>query len=167
MTEGTVDLYTPKDIAAVRSVLSKEQNGLSILTGSPLIESVLDHRHDTEQFVRAVINTKENVALGAIENLYTRYVKFWYKGSYSSFLRQVADFLERPVDRRYRHSGWLSKVKTIFNKLPESKKDQVLHKLGKPKGKNSTERKKLFASAILNRELGYITIMKMLTEAYT
>ena len=159
MTEGTMDLYTPKDIAAVRSSLSKEQNGLSILTGSPLIESVLDHRHDTEQFVRAVINTKENVALGAIENLYTRYIKFWYKGSYSSFLRQVADFLERPVDRRYRHSGWLSKVKIEFNKLSEGNKDKVLLELGQTAGKNQAERKKLFSKVILNKELGYNKIL--------
>ena len=159
------DLYTAKDIADVRSVLIKEQNGLSALTGLPLSQSVLDHLHDTEQFVRAVINSRENVALGAIENLYVRHVKYWYNGSYSDFLRQVATFLEKPVDKRFRHNGWLSRVKILFNKLSESKKDQVLIKLNSTKGKNLSDRKKLFAKAILNRDLGYTAIMKVLTEA--
>ena len=42
----TQDLYTTKDIAAVRALLTKEQNGLSKLTGLPLDSAVLDHKHD-------------------------------------------------------------------------------------------------------------------------
>lgn len=149
------DLYSAKDIAEVRALLSKEQNGLSKLTGLPLVEPCVDHLHDIEQFVRAVINSKENVALGAIENLYVRYIKYWYSGTYPEFLRQVADYLEAPVDRRFRHPGWLNKAKVEFNKLSEGKKDKVLVDLGKSTGTNGAERKKLFAQAVLNKELGY------------
>ena len=151
----TQDLYSAKDISVVRSILTKEQKGLSTLTGLPLDQPVTDHLHDIEQFVRAVINSKENVALGAIENLYVRYVKYWYSGTYPEFLRQVADYLEAPVDRRFRHSGWLNKAKVEFNKLSEGKKDKVLIDLGKSTGTNGAERKKLFAQAILNKDLGY------------
>ena len=155
----TRDLYTTKDIAAVRALLTKEQNGVSKLTGLPLDSAVLDHKHDIEQFVRAVINSKENVALGAIENLYVRYVKYWFNGTYSDFLRQVAIYLEEPEDKRFRHNGWMSKVKVEFNKLSEGNKDKVLIELGQKVGKNQAERKKLFSKVILNKELGYNKIL--------
>lgn len=162
MTEPNVktrDLYSAKDIAEVRALLFKEQNGLSTLTGLPLDSAVLDHKHDIEQFVRAVINSRENVALGAIENLYVRYVKYWFNGTYSDFLRQVALYLEEPEDSRFRHNGWMSKVKVEFNKLSEGNKDKVLIELGQTVGKNQAERKKLFSKAILNKELGYNKIL--------
>ncbi len=161
----TTDLFTTTDISKVRTLLIKEQGNISALSGLPLEQPVLDHLHDIEQFVRGVINSKENVALGRIEGLYVRYIGYWYKGTYPEFLRLVADYIERGVDRRYRHNGWLSKVKTEFNKLNESSKDRVLIALGSKAGKNGLERKKLFSKVILNKELGYTLILSTIKEA--
>jgi len=164
MTEGTIDLYTPKDIAAVRSVLSKEQNGLSAMTGLPLSSPVTDHCHSAEnhQLVRAVINSKENVALGRIEGLYARYVGYWYEGTYPEFLRLVADYIERGVDHRYRHSMWIAKISTMFFSLTTAKQDELLIELGQPKGKNQKERKKYLQRAILSKKFGYTALRRMI-----
>jgi len=164
MTEGTIDLYTPKDIAAVRSVLSKEQNGLSAMTGLPLVAPVTDHCHSAEnhQLVRAVINSKENVALGRIEGLYARYVGYWYEGTYPEFLRLVADYIERGVDHRYRHSMWIAKISTMFFGLTTAKQDEILVKLGQPRGKNQKERKKYLQRAILSKKFGYTALRRMI-----
>ena len=160
----TLDLYTASDIAKVRALLTKEQKNRSAMTGLPLDKPVVDHLHDSEQLVRAVINSKENVALGRIEGLYARYVGYWYEGTYPEFLRLVADYIERGVDRRYRHSMWLSKVKTLFNSLKEGNKDKVLIQLGSKAGKNGAERKKLFSKVVLNKELGYNKIVLVIKK---
>ena len=157
----TEDLYNVKDIARVRALLTKEQNRLSALTGLPLSKPCLDHCHspENEQLVRGVLNSNENVALGKIENLYARYIGWWFKGTYPEFLRMVADYIERGVDRRFRHSCFIKKLNVEFNKLNESKKDEVLMLLGKNKGKNTTERKKYFNQAVMSREFGYNSVV--------
>ena len=162
----TKDLYTTADIAKVRALLTKEQNNKSAMTGLTLSSPCLDHCHSTEneQLVRAVINSSENVALGRIEGLYARYVGYWYEGTYPEFLRLVADYIERGVDRRYRHNMWLSKVKTLFNSLKEGNKDKVLIELGSTAGKNGAERKKLFSKVVLNKELGYNKIVLVIKK---
>lgn len=163
-TQHTTDLYTAKEIAAVRALLSKEQNGLSAMTGLPLSSPVTDHCHSAEnhQLVRAVINSKENVALGRIEGLYARYVGYWYEGTYPEFLRLVADYIERGVDRRYRHSMWIAKINTLFFSLPTAKQDELLVKLGQPRGKNQKERKKYLQKAILSKNFGYTALRQMI-----
>jgi len=160
----TTDLYTSKDIAGVRTLLIKEQQGLSAMTGLPLSSSCLDHCHSAEnhQLVRAVINSKENVALGRIEGLYARYVGYWYEGTYPEFLRLVADYIERGVDHRYRHSMWIAKISTMFFSLTTSKQDEILVKLGQPKGKNQKERKKYLQRAILSKKFGYTALRSMI-----
>lgn len=162
----TVDLYTSTDIAKVRALLIKEQKNKSSMTGLPLDKPVLDHCHsiENEQLVRGVLNSNENIILGKIENLYARYVGWWFKGSYPEFLRMVASYIERGVDRRYRHNSWLSKVKTMFNSLKEGNKDKVLIQLGSTAGKNSAERKKLFSKVVLNKELGYNKIVLVIKK---
>ena len=157
----TQDLYTTKDIATVRAVLTKEQNGLSKLTGLPLSKPCLDHCHslENEQLVRGVLNSNENVALGKIENLYARYIGWWFKGTYPEFLRLCADYIERGVDQRFRHSCFIKRLNVEFNKLNESKKDEVLMLLNKPKGKNTAERKKYFNQSVMSREFGYNSVV--------
>ena len=157
----TRDLYTAKDIAEVRTLLSKEQKGLSTLTGLPLTKPCLDHCHspENEQLVRGVLNSNENVALGKIENLYARYIGWWFKGTYPEFLRMVASYIERGVDPRFRHSCFIKKLNVEFNKLSEGKKDEVLVLLGKSKGKNSVERKKYFNQAVMSKDFGYNKIL--------
>jgi len=160
----TQDLFTSKDIADIRSLLTKEQNGASAMTGLPLTNAVCDHLHDDEQLVRAVINSKENIALGRIEGLYARYVGYWYEGTYPEFLRLIADYIERGVDRRYRHNGWLAKVTTKFCALKESSKDSVLIELGSTCGKNALERKKNFSKAMMTRKFSYNQIMDLIKK---
>jgi len=164
LNKPTEDLYTSKDIARVRAFLIKEQKSKSAMTGLPLISPVCDHKHDQEQLVRAVINSSENIALGKIEGLYARYVGWWFKGSYSEFLRMVSDYLDRDVDRRFRHNGWIKKVNTIFSSLNEGKKDKVLLELGMSVGKNSVERKKYFNTSVLSRKKSYTEIMEVLKK---
>lgn len=160
------DLYSAKDIAEVRAILSKEQKGLSTLTGLPLTKPCLDHCHSTEneQLVRGVLNSNENVALGKIENLYARYIGWWFKGTYPEFLRMVASYIERGVDPRFRHSCFIKKLNVEFNKLSEGKKDEVLVILGKSKGKNSVERKKYFNQAVMSKEFGYNAVLSVIKK---
>jgi len=134
------------------------------MTGLPLTNACLDHLHDDEQLVRAVINSKENVALGRIEGLYARYVGYWYDGTYPEFLRFVADYIERGVDRRYRHNMWLAKVTTKFCALKESSKDSVLIELGSTVGKNAQERKKNFSKALMTRKFSYNAVMDLIKK---
>lgn len=165
MTE-TLDLYTTKDVADVRTLLIKEQNGLSAMTSLPLTRAVLDHCHSKEnnQLVRAVINSNENVALGRLEGLYGRYVGYWYEGSYPEFLRLAASYIDSGVDSRFRHPMWIKKINTSFNALSEGKKDAVLLEMNRPVGKNAAERKKYFNDVILKRELGYTAVLAVIKK---
>ena len=160
----TRDLYTSKDIAEVRALLIKEQKNKSAMTGLPLVTPCVDHCHrpDSAQLVRAVINSNENIALGKIEGLYARYVGWWFKGSYPEFLRMVADYIDKGLDFRFRHNGFIKRLNTEFNRLNEGKKDSVLVSLGISVGKNTAERKKAFNKAILSRELGYTSILDLI-----
>jgi hypothetical protein len=103
--------------------------------------------------------------LGKIENAFNRYIRHWYTGSLSNFLRQAATYLEQPPDERYRHPQWQKQLKVQFNKLSEGQKRTVLESFGKPDGKNSKERKDVFAKIILNRAYGYEKINNILKGA--
>jgi len=100
--------------------------------------------------------------LGKLENLQVRYLNHWYNGKLSDFLRQVADYLDKPVDRRWRHMGWIKRVNIEFNKLKVAHQNSLLHQLGQPHGSNIKERRKLLNKAILKREHGYITILNLI-----
>ena len=146
-------LYTPTDVKKVRELLLKEQNGCDIMTGLPIPDkqACLDHSHFT-QFVRGVLHRQTNAALGKLEGIHTRYLSYWYTGTLPDFLRQAADYLEREDDLRYIHPGFIKRLSTDFNKLPEALKRAVLKELGQPEGGNGTERKKLFQKAVLTKE---------------
>ena len=164
---STEDLYTAKDTARIRELLFNEQNGLDLLTGLPLDKSklVLDHRHDDEQFVRGVIHRSVNSALGRIENTWLRDLSWWYPESLSTFLRKAADYLDRPVDTRYRHPDAINKrLKVQFNKLNATQQNQVLVALGSTEGSNPSKRKELFAKIVLTRGIGYDTIRNVIND---
>jgi len=158
-------LYNPIDVKKVRDSLLMEQKGKDAVTSIeiPDKQAVLDHNHNT-QFVRAVLHRQVNAALGKLEGVYTRYLSWWYPRSLSEFLRECADYLEKPDDSRYLHPGWMKKIKTEFNKLPEGSKDNILVKLKQPKGKNTAERKKLFAKAILTKKLEYAILLELISK---
>lgn len=163
-TSNTVDLYTAKEVSEVKKQLLLEQKGKCAITGMEFEPKDFhtDHCHDDLQYVRGALYKQSNMTLGKLENLWTRYLAFWYNGTLQDFLRQSANYLDSPVDQRWRHPGWLKKLKTRFNKLSASQMDSTLEQLGSPKGRNATERKKLFAKAIMNRDLGYNTISGIL-----
>ena len=114
----TTNLYTSKDVQKVRDQLTKEQDNLDRLTSLPIPDKqhVLDHNHET-QYVRGVLHRQVNAALGKIENIWKRYLSTWYPGDLQMFLRQSAQYLELPDDKRWYHPAWIKKIKTEFNKL--------------------------------------------------
>lgn len=155
-------LYTAKDVARVRDILTKEQKGLCALTKQPLTKPVLDHKHDADQFVRGVINSAANVYLGKIENLSVRYLNYWYNKGLPSALREVADYVEKEPDGRWVHPGWIAKVRTQFKALKEPHKDIILGKLGVSTGTNAKVRLEAFNKAVLSREFSYGQIRNLI-----
>lgn len=158
-------LYTPTDVQKARQSVLLEQGGVDVLTGLeiPQKQAVLDHNHKT-QFVRGVLHRQSNACLGKIENLWTRYLSYWYPHDLQTFLRQSADYLDRPDDTRYLHPGWIKRCQVEFNKLNVQGKKQVLHHLGVQAGSNDTERKKLFKKAIMQKEHSFDFIIEKIKE---
>lgn len=163
----TIDLYNSKDKQVVRELLTKEQNNLCAITGLPIEpkQHILEHAHDDQMLIRGVTSRQANSALGVIERVWTRYLKWWYSGTLSDFLRQCANYLEKPHDTRWRHDMWIKKANTAFNKLNESNKDKVLVALGCDKCKNGAERKKAFQTAILTKQFGYDILLNFINNA--
>lgn len=152
----TEDLHTPADIKRVRDFLVKEQEGLCAITGVKLEQGKvhLDHRHDDQQLVRGAVHHQGNMMLGKLENLATRYL-YWYPHGLPSFLRACADYLDLPVDKRFRHNGWKKKAMTLFNKLSSKQQDYLLQCLDQPTGKNLVERRANFQKAICSKAFTY------------
>lgn len=161
----TEHLYNPKDVQKAREKLLKEQGGLDLLTGLeiPSGKACLDHDHST-QYVRGVLHRQSNAVLGKIENLWTRYLSYWYSGTLQDFLRQAADYLDRKPDTRYLHPAWQKKLQTMFNTLPEASKRAVLADLGQDQGGNSTERKKLFKKALMTRKFEFEKVKELINK---
>lgn len=162
----TIDLYNTAEVTKVRQQLTQEQNNKCLVTDLeiPPKQHVLDHAHDDTQLVRGVLHRQVNAFLGKAENAYLRLIQWWYPNDLPTLMRECADYLEREPDIRYRHTGWIKKINTEFNKLKSSEKDKVLELMGLEKGKNDTERKKLFQKGILTREHGYDTIRQFIGE---
>lgn len=162
----TIDLYNTSEVTKVRQQLTQEQNNKCLVTGLeiPPKQHVTDHAHDDEQFVRGILHRQVNAFLGKAENAYIRLIQWWYPNDLPTLMRECADYLEREPDTRYRHPMWIKKINTAFNKLKSSEKDQVLELMGLEKGKNDTERKKIFQKGILTREHDYDTIRKFIGE---
>ena len=157
-------LYNPKDVAKVRDELFDKQDETCAITGLAIArrEAVLDHCHNSNH-VRAVLHRQSNAVLGKIENIWTRYLSWWYVGTLPDFLRQCAEYLERNHPQEYYHPGWKKAVLVSFNKLPSVPQMEVLQDLYDAVGldmpvdkkNNSTIRKAQFKKLILNRSLGY------------
>lgn len=148
-----VHLYTTADVARTRKILLEKQGNLDPITNLPIPDgqAVLDHDHKT-QYVRAVLHRQSNAVLGKLENLWTRYLGWWYTGSLVDFLRGCADYLEKEHPKEYVHPKFQKRLQTDFNKLPEASKRSVLSSLGSPEGSNGAERKKLFQRVLKSKE---------------
>jgi len=164
MKKTTQDLYTTTDVKKVREALIKEQRGICLVSKENLVKPCLDHAHDDSQLVRGVLSHGCNIFLGTLENAYKRRISWWCKIPLPELLRNVADYLEKPEDTRYRHTGWLKKVQTEFNKLSASEQNEVLKVLSDKTGKNPKERKELFRKIILTREHTFDSILKVLQQ---
>ena len=168
------DLYTTADVKQVREQLYKEQQGRCAMTKQAVLlkDCHLDHRHDSKQYVRATLYKQSNMALGKIENLWTRYLAYWYKGDLKQFLRQTADYLEATESQppRWRHTGWQNKLKTLYNSLKEQDKEKVLCLLNERSkalyepSSNGKERKEKFSRLVLDRSLGFDVILRCINE---
>lgn len=158
-------LYSASDVKAVRQALLKEQNGLDALTGLPIPagQEVCDHCHES-QFVRGILHRQTNAVLGKLENMYIRYLKWWYKGTLSEFLRNAASYLEKKHKTEYVHPGWIKRVNADFNKLKANHKDIILNTLGAKPSSNDFQRKAKFKELILTKRFDYITIRDLLQE---
>lgn len=152
----TQDLYTVTDVKRVREQLYREQELCDALSGLelPPEKACLDHDH-TSQYVRGVLHRNVNALAGVVENNYKRHLNSWWPYDLPTFLRMLADYLEKEPDTRYYHLGWIKRVTADYNKLNEAQKDQVLSDLCCNKGSNGKQRKEIFKTAVLDRSLGF------------
>jgi hypothetical protein len=162
----TRDLYSTKDVAEVRKHLLAEQEGCDKLTGLPIPDgqAVLDHSHLT-QFTRGVLHRQSNAALGKLEGVWTRYLSYWYPGTLADFLRQAADYIDQPDDKRYVHPGWLKRVTTDFRACTAAQQCCILDDMGLPDGKNSKERLELFSKHVKQKKLSYEQIKEIIKRS--
>ena len=160
-------LYTTKDVAEVRNLLKERQNNTDPITGLdiPNKQHVLDHNHKT-QFVRAVLHRQSNVVLGKIENLWSRYLAWWYVGTLSDFLRGCADYLDFDHPEEYLHPSFIKKLQVEFNKLNETSKKSVLKQLGQEQGNNAKERKDLFKKSVLKKDKTFFEILEIIEKQH-
>lgn len=164
-------LFNIKDVADARAKLLKEQNGFDALTRLPLDpkDAVLDHNHDTDT-VRGAIHRQANAALGKIENLYKRYLSYWYPGTFREFLDKAADYIERDgghVDPTLYHPSWIKRAQRAFCKQPAMTQNEILIDMGIQKGslpRNAEARKKAFRSILLKNRLDYATMWEILNR---
>lgn len=158
-------LYTTKDVQKVREQLYKEQEGIDPITGLliPEKQKVLDHDH-SNHFVRAVLHRQTNAVLGKIENLWTRYLAWWYVGTLSEFLRGCADYIEKEHPKEYLHPAFIKSLQVQFNKLNEKQKQNVLSYFGVDKGCNGTQRKLYFKKFILKRTHSLNEILEVIQK---
>lgn len=161
------ELFDVKDVKVVRELLLKEQKKLCALSKIPIPDkqAVLDHDHKTQR-VRGVLHRQANACLGKIENLYVRYLSYWYPHSLQEFLRKSADYLDdnlghKPTGGWY-HPGWIKRVCTDFNSLKESGKIKVLESMNVDKGSNAIQRKMHFRKALLTKRYTYATIATLI-----
>lgn len=155
--EKTRDLYSVTDIQEIRQLLAKEQGNKDMLTGTSLEgrRAVLDHNHDDEQLVRGVLSHEVNAFIGKVENAYKRHIKYWLDMPLEELLDLSSKFIHKTKhypDYRFRHNGWIKKIKTKFNSLNAKQKQEVLEKLGLSTGNNDLVRKKLFADCIKSKK---------------
>lgn len=168
----TTDLFTASDVAKVRTLLLKEQQGKCAGLGIVIPKdrtAVLDHNHFVDdQFVRGVLERECNAMLGVVENAHKRFLSYWLPTPLPIVLRALASYLERSSstpDTRWRHPSWRKKLLTKFNKLKTQEQDSVLQSLGCAKRcTNATMRKKEFDKLLKDRNLGYTIILNTLTK---
>lgn len=157
-------LYTAAEIKAFKEEQIKKQNGIDPITREPFKEvAVMDHSHSS-QHCRGALNRNSNAWEGLVQNAYTRCLKWLTDVPLPQLLRNLAEYYEKDYSGNPYHNSWMKRVKTDFNKLNSKQMKLVLEYFGKSDGKNLTERKKIFAEIVLQRELGYDTIRSVINK---
>ena len=166
MIESDIEhLYTTKDVQKVREKLYKEQEGIDPITKLPIPDKqkVLDHDH-SNHYVRAVLHRQTNAVLGKIENLWVRYLAWWFTGTLSDFLRGCADYIEKEHPKEYLHPAFIKSLQVQFNKLNEKQKQNVLFKFNEHNGCNTKERRLIFKKFILKRTHSMNEILEVIQK---
>lgn len=158
-------LYTTADVKRIREKLFEEQCAVDPITGLiiPAKQAVLDHCHQT-QYVRAVLHRQTNAVLGKVENMWTRYLSWWYIGTLPDFLRGCADYLDKQHPQDYLHPSFLKHLQVQFNKLNEKQKQNVLTGMGADAGTNASQRKALFNKTLLQREHTFDQVLELIEK---
>lgn len=123
----------------------------------------MDHCHST-QFCRGALNRNSNAFEGLVYNAYKRCLGWLTDVPLPNLLRNLAEYLEKDYSANPYHTGWMKKVKVEFNKLNASQQNKVLVGLGSSEGSNPSKRKELFSKLVLQRELGYDSIISVINK---
>ncbi len=150
------DLYTAVEIKKEKLRLLNQQQGIDPILKEVIQDrdSVCDHSHVT-QHTRAALHRQSNAFEGLVFNAYKRCLEWITDKPLPELLRNLAEYLEQDYSDNPYHNGWVKRCTTLYNKLKEPSKDNVLVQLGQPKGSNGKQRKELFRKAILTRNHGY------------
>lgn len=155
-------LYTPADVKRVRERFVKEQKGIDPILEEPFKEvTVLDHSHVT-QHARAALNRNTNAFEGLVINAYKRCLGWLTNKPLPEILRNLAAYLEQDYSSNPYHPGFIKRLEVDFNKLKESRKDEVLVKLGYNPEVNSAKRKAVFKRAILTRKFTFPELQELI-----
>ena len=114
--------------------------------------------------MRGVLHRQTNAFLGKLENAYIRYIKWWYVGTLSEFLRGCADYIEKEHPKDYLHPAFIKSLQVQFNKLNEKQKQNVLSYFGEDKGCNGNQRKVIFKKFILKRTHSMTEILDVIKK---
>ncbi len=160
------DLYTQSEIKEEKTRLYLKQKGIDPIfqEAIALKDSVCDHDHSS-QHCRAALHRQTNAFEGLVFNAYKRCLAWVTDKPLPDILRNLATYLEQDYSENALHNGWMKACKVAFNRLNAKQMDSVLTALGRSAGKNLAERKKIFASLVLDRNLGYNSIKKQIETA--
>jgi hypothetical protein len=152
-------LYTAEDIKRTREQFVKQQNGIDPILKEPFPEAVVcDHDHVTNH-CRAALSRNVNAFEGLVTNAHKRCISWLTKKPLPDILRNLAEYLEQDYSNNPYHNHWIKSCKTLFNKLTALQQNNTLEKLGYSRGSNPKQRKDIFAKAVLDRNLGYNSIL--------
>lgn len=160
-------LYTASELKQERDRLIALQSGIDPITKEPFSEVIcVDHCHST-QHTRGALNRNSNAFEGLVFNAYKRCLSWLTDKPLPEILRNLASYLEQDYSKNPYHPSFTKSLKTQFNKLPAKRMDEVLVELGSTPGKNLVERKAKFAKVVLDRKLGYNTILNAIKKGNT
>lgn len=161
----TTDLYTAAEIKKYKEQQIKKQNGIDPILGIPFPKGNIcqDHDHFT-QHCRGALHFQSNAFEGKVINAYVRCLGWLTDVPLPTILRNLADYLEADYSSAPYHSGFMKKLKTKFNSCNSKQQDEILESLGYLKGKNTQERKEIFAKLVLDRKLGFDIIKGMIDK---